>query len=460
MRRTYKRAFTLFLAVILLMSSFAFSVSAKTETGLSIKRQTVIEEMKKMATIKWKPSKTFKTYYYYAYSGSGSIYNTWTKGKTYYGIPYSQNPNIVNPINKKICVTYDVFKKSLGKGNTLSRDLGRNDCSSAVVMALQTVDKKIELTFTSRMRPGVNNLVAVGNYTYHSDKATTCRKNGSSVMYSCYSKMKPGDLLIKDGHAIMVVGVDKNKKELTVIHQTQLKKHYYPKTDTAKKAKNNGDINTTWSVNEKMSFSSVWNDGYIPLASKTLIEDDKKTHSITMCEKVKNLAVSKRTSSSITLSWKKDKKATGYIVYKFEDGQFVKIGTTKKTSFTVEDIYSAKDHRLAVKSYLKVNGKTHTCIDFSIIVATTTPRKVTGVSATIKNNKAQIKWNKVNRAEKYLVYQSSEKDGKFKYIGYTKTTSFTTEKLPKGDYYYKVKAAVYRDGEKIYGEVSKIAKAE
>ena len=463
MKRSFKKAITVFLAVIMLISSFviAVPVSAKAETGLSMKRQTVIEEMKKMSIIKWKPSQTYKTYHYYSYAGGGGTYKVWTKGRTYYGVPYSQNPTIVNPYNNKINVTYNVCKKSLSKKGTLSRDLGRNDCSSSVVMALQTVDKKIRLTFTSQMRPGVNNLVAVGKYTYYGDKATTCQKNGSSVMYSCYSKLKPGDLLIRDGHAMMVVGVDSSKKQVRVVHQTGLDKHYIPETDTSRKAKNYADTNSTWGVNDKMSFYYVWYNGYVPLASKTLIEDDKKAHDITMCGKVKGVYASESTPTSITLSWKKDKKATGYIIYKFTDGQFKKIGTTKKTSFTVNELYSAKNYRFAVKSYLKENGKTHIHIDFSIIVAATSPRKVTGVSAKIIDDETVIKWNEVNRAENYFVYRSSKKDGKYKYLGSSTDSSFII-KTPSDEkaYYYKVKAVIYRNGERINGALSKPVKAK
>ncbi len=460
MNSIFKRLLSVLLTLVTLSCTlvFTFPARAKSETGLSMKRQTVIEEMKKMAIIKWKPSKTYKTYHYYAYAGGGGSYKVWTKGRTYYGVPYSQNPTIVNPYNHKINVTYDVCKSSLSKKGTLSRDLGRNDCSSSVVMALQTVDDKIQLTFTSRMRPGVNNLVAVGKYTYYGDKYTTCQKNGSAVMYSCYSKLKPGDLLIRDGHAMMVVGVDNSAKTVTVVHQTGLDKHYNPETDTSRKAKNYADTNSTWGVNDKMSFHYVWSNGYVPLASKALIEDDKKPHSVTMCSKVKKVRASAQSPSSITLTWNKDKKADGYIVYQFKDGQFVKIGSTETNSFTVESLYSAKDYRFAVKSYLKENGKTHVYIDFSIITASTSPKKVTGVSAKIKRTKTVVTWNETNRAENYFVYFSPKKNGKYKYTGSSKTTSFTADNTDNG--YYKVKAVIYRKGDKIKGELSNSAKAD
>lgn len=454
-----KRIFTLFLAILMLTSSFVFTVpvQAKSE-GLSLMRQTVIEEMKKMAIPRWVPSQTYKTYHYYAYGGGGSTYHTWTKGRAYYGLPYSQNPTIRNPINGRINVTYDVFKGSLSSSGKLSRDLGRNDCSSSVVMALQTVDKNIQLTFTSRMRPGVNNLVAVGNYTYYGDKATTCQKNGSSVMYSCYAKLKPGDLLIRDGHASMVVAVDTQNKVLTIVHQTGLEKHYNPETDTSRGAYSYNDMNSTWGVNDKFSYYYAWFNGYIPLASKTLVEDDAKKHDITMCDKVTNVRTEESTSSSVTLTWNKAKGATGYIIYQFRNGQFEKIGATKKTSYTVDGLASAKDYRFAVKSYLKTEKKTYTNIFFAIHVAQTSPKKVTGVTATLnkKNTTATITWKEVNRADFYSVYRATKKDGKYKYMGTTDTTSFKAEELEKGKtYYFKVVAGISGNGEKLRGEFSK-----
>ena len=465
MKKGFLRTITLFLTVIMLLSSVIVAVPAQAvgSEGLSMKRQTVIEEMKKMSNPKWVPSQTYKTYHYYAYSGGGSTYHTWQQGKAYYGIPYSQNPTIRNPINNRINVTYDVFKGSLSKSGKLSRDLGRNDCSSSVVMALQTVDKNIQLTFTSRMRPGVNNLVAVGNYTYYGDKATTCQKNGSSVMYSCYAKLKPGDLLIRDGHASMVVDVDLQSRVLTIVHQTGLEKHYNPETDTSRGAYSSSDMNSTWGVNDKFSFYYAWFNGYIPLASKVLKEDDAKKHDITMCGKVKNVTVSESTPTSLTLSWDKDKKATGFIVYQFKNGEFVEIGRTKKTSFTIDNLASAKDYRFAVKSYLKENGKTHINIFFSIIVGTTMPKNVTGVSAVLnkKGTKATITWKAVNRAENYFIYQANKKDGKYRLIGTSETNSFKVEELEKDKtYYFKVKSVIYRNGEKLKSDLSKAALAK
>lgn len=463
MKKGMRRIITLLLAITVLMSSFIFAVpaSAKDE-GLSLKRQTVIQEMKRMSIAKWVPSQTYKTYHYYAYGSGGGTYHTWTQGRAYYGLPYSQNPNIVNPINHRICVTYDVFAGSLSKNGTLSRDLGRNDCSSSVVMALQTVDHNIQLTFTSRMRPGVNNLVAVGNYTYYGDKATTCSKNGSSVMYSCYKKLKPGDLLIRDGHASMVVANDTSSNVVTIVHQTGLQKHYNPETDTSRGAYSYNDMNSTWGVNDKFSYYYAWSNGYIPLASKTLVEDDKKPHEITMCDKVRNVKTAESTASSVTLSWDKSNGATGYIIYQFKNGEFVKIGTTKKTSYTIDNLNSASDYRFAVKSYLKAD-KTYVQIDFAILVATTTPKKVTGVTATLNKRQvaAVVTWNKTNRAESYYVYQATKKDGKYKYVGMTEgATSLRVENLEKDKtYYFKVKAGIYRGDTKLKGELSKAAKA-
>ncbi|MGN1118107.1 MAG: fibronectin type III domain-containing protein [Acutalibacteraceae bacterium] len=463
MKKSLRKIFTFFLAVTILSSSlvFTFPAQAKSE-GLSLMRQTVIEEMKNMSMVKWKAGKTYTTYHVYYYNGGGGEKMTWQGGKTYYGVPYSQNPNIINPINHKNNVDYNVFMNSLSKDGTVSRDLGRNDCSSSVVMSIQKVDKKMQLSFTRLMKPGVNNIVAVGNYTYYGDKLTTCQKNGSAVMYACYSKLKPGDMLIQDGHAMMVIGVDPSKKTVKVIHHTSYNKHYYPETDTTVWASNSAPTNTNWGVNDTLSYYYCWVNGYVPLASKTIIEDDAKKHDVTMCSKVTGLQQTGSTSSSVTLSWDKDKKATGYIIYQLKDGEFVKIGSTKKTSFTIDSLNSARDYRFAVKSYLKYDKKTYTVIDFSFINATTSPKRVSGVSVSLnkKGTVAKVTWNETKNAQKYYVYRAVKKDGKYYYLGSTAERKFVDENLSKDKtYYYQVRAVIYRSPVKYVGKPSRTVKA-
>lgn len=459
MKTMFKRIILLFVAVIMFTSSITFTVPvyAKSESGLTMARQKVIAEMKKMAVAQWTAGQTFKTYYYYSHTGSGSSMITWSKGKTYYGIPYSQNPNVKNKINNSIYANYKVFEGSLGKNRTLSKDLGRNDCSSSVVMAIKKVDPNIKFTFSRSMNPGTNTLVKVGKYKMYSGKLNTCKQNGRDVMYDSYSKLKPGDMLIRDGHAMMAIKADPEKKQVTVIHHAQAYKHYYPEKDITVDAKNGIAFNTLWGVNEVISYSYLWSNGFIPLANEKLVEDDKKSHDVTMSEKVKGLQIAETEDKAVTLSWDEDKKATGYIIYQFKDRAYDEIGRTKKTTYTVSELVSAKDYRFAVKSYVRYEEKTNAVIDYAFIDATTQPRKAVITSVMLNKNgtSAVITWNAVSRAEKYYIYQGTEKEGKYKYLGSSKETSYKVEELDKDKtYYFRVCAMIKRGDTKIKGELS------
>ena len=78
MKKSFRRIFTFFLALTMLSSSlvFTFPAQAKSE-GLSLMRQTVIEEMKNMSMVKWKAGKTYTTYHVYYYNGGGGEKMTW-----------------------------------------------------------------------------------------------------------------------------------------------------------------------------------------------------------------------------------------------------------------------------------------------------------------------------------------------------------------------------------------------
>lgn len=75
-----------------------------------------------------------------------------------------------------------------------------------------------------------------------------------------------------------------------------------------------------------------------------------------------------------------------------------------------------------------------------------------------KKGQAVIKYSKVNRAKKYIIYRAAKKNGEFKKIATSKKTSYTDKKVKKGKtYYYKV-SAIGTNKEKAYMEVTSSAK--
>ena len=63
-------------------------------------------------------------------------------------------------------------------------------------------------------------------------------------------------------------------------------------------------------------------------------------------------------SGKATLSWSKISGATGYVVYMMDEfGDYVKVGSTKKTSYTVTDLDYGKTYNFRVKAYKTAGDK-------------------------------------------------------------------------------------------------------
>ncbi len=63
-------------------------------------------------------------------------------------------------------------------------------------------------------------------------------------------------------------------------------------------------------------------------------------------------------SGKATLSWNKISGATGYVVYMMDEfGDYVKVGSTKKTSYTVTDLDYGKTYNFRVKAYKTAGDK-------------------------------------------------------------------------------------------------------
>ncbi len=59
-----------------------------------------------------------------------------------------------------------------------------------------------------------------------------------------------------------------------------------------------------------------------------------------------------------------------------------------------------------------------------------------------------------------MVYTSTSADGPFKAYGATSTLTYTLTSSKAADLYYKVRAFVIKDGERVYGAYSATAQPE
>lgn len=213
--RISKRLLSLIFAVIMVVS--VVPVSATKAEALSSARQTAVDYMNAMATVKWTAGDKFRGYkmkkgqYFY-------------KGITYTGIPYSQASKIHSNMNLAAFSSYI--------NGTVYSDIGRNDCSSAVWNAwYQAGYRGYPTPFsTKEMLAGRNN-----------------RKYG--IIPVELAKLQPGDAVVNSSHTMLVTGNDGNYLYFT--HNTgsfsEIYKHPY----------------STWAVNQKISLDYIKKQGYV-----------------------------------------------------------------------------------------------------------------------------------------------------------------------------------------------------
>lgn len=207
----------------------------KAETS---EREQVVNYLNACATIEWTPQISF-----YHWSGS----RRWYSGTTYYGIPYTQ---------RNRTTTLEIFKENLeGKiyiGPTSRMTYMGSDCSSAVAMAYATVDKDFPITATYYMFPNYEYMAMVGVYNTGNEvnSANICNLNGRDAMYAAYRCLQPGDLLLETEHVMMVTEV--GDEYVKVTHQTTF----------------DSSLSSTWRVNQKWTYSELFNNNYIPVTLK------------------------------------------------------------------------------------------------------------------------------------------------------------------------------------------------
>ena len=166
--------------------------------------------------------------------------------------------------------------------------------------------------------------------------------------------------------------------------------------------------------------------------------------------KAPKLKETNATSKGAKIEWEKQKKATGYIVYrKSGDSSWKRIGTTKKTYYVDSTAVYNKTYKYTVKAYYKpevgrkniISGydKKGLSVKMTHVVTPSAP------TVSSKSLYASIKINAVKGATKYRIYKATSKDGEYKLIYTTKKGELSyTDKSAKINktYYYKVRAYV------------------
>ena len=164
------------------------------------------------------------------------------------------------------------------------------------------------------------------------------------------------------------------------------------------------------------------------------------------------------TYNSIKLSWNKTSGVDGYVVYRYDDAKktwirLAKISNPNTTSYTVTGLASAKQHQIAVKGYLTIDGKEVGSPKLSIVKATTNPGVVSNFKTSANaSNSVKLTWSKVNGAEGYIVYRYNPSNKGWIRLAKIKGTSYTATGLASGtSYKFAVKSYITLNGKEFGG---------
>lgn len=154
-------------------------------------------------------------------------------------------------------------------------------------------------------------------------------------------------------------------------------------------------------------------------------------------------------ANAITLTWSKYDGAEGYYVFvKQGDSKWSKVGTTKKTTFTVENLAPATEYKFALRAYITHDGKAYTTACSKSYITTTATEPVTLLYVISKDEGcAKLKWTSEEKATGYAVYTSLDGEKWEKALTTDKDeNSCTLEKLTSSETCYFKVCATYKYG--------------
>lgn len=174
-------------------------------------------------------------------------------------------------------------------------------------------------------------------------------------------------------------------------------------------------------------------------------------------------AVSKITSKSVKLSWTAAKGATGYVIYRLNPstGNYVKMGSTTKLSYTAKFPSAPGKTYFKIASYAKASGKTAYSAKSPACKATMSPKKVETFSATnATGSSVTLKWAASAGASKYILSRMDvTTGGKYEKFAETTATSYQV-KYPAapGTVNFKVRAVSVYSGRQTNAPISPTVK--
>lgn len=184
-----------------------------------------------------------------------------------------------------------------------------------------------------------------------------------------------------------------------------------------------------------------------------------------------NIKTSVADASTMNISWGKVNQADGYIVYvaTSKNGKYTSINSvptglkaaSKSTSLKHTGAKVGTTYYYKVRAYVNLGGKIVYSGYSSIVSRKQIVPKVMGIKTEQRSaNSIRVRWNKVNNATGYEIYQARSKGGTYKKVATIKksgTVAYAAKNLsPNKRYYFKVRAYRTVSGAKKNGKFSAV----
>ena len=250
-------------------------------------RQRVVEEMYKMGTVQWHVTQTFS---HSCTCTAAQCHGAFEPEYTQIGIPYNHKngswSRFLYCMDEREDGSYQFKDWVYGTDGYDGHDLYiGNDCSTAVLQAYLTVSNSIDFIRSSYTVPAMNlGWLPVGDWewdlgydmisTSHRQTVTYLQHNGPEVMYEAYAQLRKGDGLgqysEQGGHNRMlsqdaVVVRDENGKVDPDFSYVLVHEQGPSSLDEVAKTY------TTWRINFKYTFASLFGKDYIPITIEELV---------------------------------------------------------------------------------------------------------------------------------------------------------------------------------------------
>ncbi len=196
----------------------------------------------------------------------------------------------------------------------------------------------------------------------------------------------------------------------SIANQTYTEKEIKPSITVkynGKKLVKNKNYTVTYSNNKQIGTATIQIKG-----KGSYTGTIKKNFSI-VPKKVTGLKITKKTTNSISMSWKKVSGITGYKVYSYNASKkaYTLVGKTKTNSYNVKSLKANTTYKFKVRAYKTIKNKQYLSTNSSVVSSTTNKVKVT-----------QRQKDALSRAKSYLKYSSFSYQGLIDQLKYEKFT--------------------------------------